>query len=129
MNTKGRDYYLKTLNDRWDDIEAYILNIPDEEIRSTLLFFFSEDLEDMLGEIETLRDDVYDLKNELDGVRDELQYSEEELDSLKQEIEELKETNVKRKETAVVWEMAMDIFYENKHKILPSELEEWILSK
>lgn len=129
MDAKNRTDYLKVLNNKWDDIETYILNIPDEEIRSALLFFVGGDIEDMAGEIETIEDSINNLNDELGYIEDELEDSKDEINSLKWEISELEGIDNDFKETTLDWEMAMDTFWNLRERMSPFDFEKLIVDK
>lgn len=123
MKIIKRQEHLKVLDDRYEDIEMYLQSIPDEEIRSALLFFVGEGIEDIICGMNSLKRDIDTLRDE----NDDLLTKSIKYDSIVDELDEAEEQLENFKEKTLDWEMAMETFHELKDKMNPWEFEKLII--
>ena len=126
---KTRENHLNILNERYQDIEIYLNNIPDEEIRETLLFFALEDVDEMDSEIKSLEKEVSDLEDTVYDFEEDVKKLGDEIECLEDDVESLENNLEDSKECSLPWVMAMETFNELKDRIDPWEFEKLITDK
>ena len=126
---KNRENHLNVLNNRYEDIEMYLNNIPDEEIRETLLFFALEDADEMNSEIKSLEKDVGNLEYDMYCLEKEVEDLGAQIKCLEDDVESLENNLEVSIESSLPWEMAMETFNELKNRIDPWEFEKLIIDK
>lgn len=140
---------LEVLDSRWEDIDIYLESIPDEEIRSALLFLVWDGIGDLVDDNQRLKDKLFfyeesytkdkvielereieKLESEIDDLEDDIEELEEDKEELEAKVEELEyDLENSNQEETLDWEMVMDTFWKLRDKMEPWEFEKLIKEK